>query len=146
MLSGEEEDREGFRDGHELINSAMAWKREKFTVATDDGKGKSVSGLTSSGIGLHRSSDKCDSLGHYRWTVTHLNTGLPFLHLNVRGASAATYFGDLVVDQADWAAMADAGDFVEKQPEWIARLLAIKHRFGGSWIEFPNLAVGETVR
>ncbi|WP_292599353.1 hypothetical protein [Mesorhizobium sp.] len=56
----------------------MAWKREKFTIATDDGAGKSVSGLTSSGIGLHLSGDKRDSLGHFRWTVTHVNTGLPF--------------------------------------------------------------------
>jgi hypothetical protein len=116
----------------------MAWKRQKFTVATDDGTGKSVSGLTSSGIGLHRSGDKCDSLGHYRWTVTHLTTGLPFLHLNVKGSSAATYIGDLIVDEADWAGMAKPEDFAEKYPELIARLHGIEHKLGGSWIEFPN--------
>ncbi|RWK43937.1 hypothetical protein [Mesorhizobium sp.] len=86
----------------------MAWKREKFTVATD-GAGKSVSGLTSSGIGLHLSSDKRDRLRHFRWTVTHLNTGLslPERQRLVR----RDVLGDLVVDQADWAAMADAEGF-----------------------------------
>lgn len=76
----------------------MAWKCEKFTIATDDGTGKSVSGCTSKGIGLHRSSDQCDGLEHYRWTVTHLNSDHAILYLNVKGSPAASYIEDLIVD------------------------------------------------
>jgi hypothetical protein len=124
----------------------MAWKRQKFAVATDDGTGKTVSGLTSRGIGLHRSGDKCDSLGHYRWTVTHLPTGLPFVYLNVKGSPAATYIGDLIVDEADWAGMAKPEDFAEKYLELIARLHSIEHKLGGIWIEFPNPDVNDPSR
>jgi hypothetical protein len=143
MPNGEEDRGKGSRDGREVIISAMAWKREKFTAATDDGTEKSVSGLTSSGIGLHRSSDKRDNFGHYRWIVTHLNTGLPFLHLNVRGSSAATYFGNLIVDDSDWAGVAKPEDFAEKYQEMIARLHGIEQKLGGSWIEFPDQDVND---
>lgn len=124
----------------------MALKREKFTVVTGDGTGKCVSGLTLKGIGLHRSGDECDSLGHYRWAVTHLNSGLAFRYLNVKGSPAATYIGDLIVNEANWAGMANVERFLEKYPELIAALLGIKHRLDANWIGVPDPASDDPAR
>jgi hypothetical protein len=123
----------------------MAWKREKFTIAGVGGAGKIVSGWTSRGLGAHCLDSKRDNLGRQRWTVTHLNTGLAFLYLNVKSLSAATYIGDLIVDEVDWAGIFKPEEFAEKDPEWLARLLGIKHTLGGNWMEFPNPAMNDPV-
>jgi hypothetical protein len=34
-------------------------------------------------------------------------------------------------------------EFAEKDPEWIGRLLGIKHALGGDWMEGPNPAMND---
>jgi hypothetical protein len=37
-----------------------------------------------------------------------------------------------------WTGITRPDEFAEKDPDWIARLLGIKHTLGGDWMEFPN--------
>jgi hypothetical protein len=66
---------------------------------------------------------------------------MAFLYLNVKSQSAATYIGDLIVNEVEWEGLVRPDEFTEKDPEWLARLLGIKHTLGGDWMEFPNQAM-----
>jgi hypothetical protein len=121
----------------------MAWKREKFTIAGAGGDAKIVSGWTSSGLGVHRRDSRRDSLGRQRWVVTNLNSGQLVLYLNGKDATSAVKTADLIVNKVDWEGIVKPEEIAEKDPEWLARLLGIKHTLGGDWMEFPNPAMND---
>jgi hypothetical protein len=121
----------------------MAWKREKFTIAGAGGGAKIVSGWTSNGLGVHRIDSKRDSLGRQRWVVTHLHSGQLVLYLNGKDAASALKTADLIVNEVDWEGIVKPEAIAEIDPEWLARLLGIKHTLGGDWMEFPNPAMND---
>jgi hypothetical protein len=81
--------------------------------------------------------------GRHQWTLSHLNTGHRFLAVNAKSSTDAKRIAGLVLDQVDWEGIRDLDEFGRKDPEWLARLLGIKHTLGGDWLEFPNPAMND---
>jgi hypothetical protein len=50
---------------------------------------------------------------------------------------------DFIVNKVDWEGIVKPEEFAEKDPEWLPRLLGIKHTLGGDWMEFPNPAMND---
>ena len=117
----------------------MSWTRATFDIATGDGEKTAVSGLTSpKGLGLHRLSDEVDDLGRYKWGVTHLLTGMGFLTVNAKDEGSAIMIANLVVDLVYWNDYATGEELLRNNPDWIPRLIGIKHKLGDDWMELPN--------
>jgi hypothetical protein len=130
-----------------MLNRAMSWTHATFAISTGDGQKTTVSGLTSSkGLGLHQLSDEADGLGRYRWSVTHLMTGMGFLTVNARDERSAIMIANLVVDLVYWNDYATSEDLLRNNPDWIPRLIGIKHKVGGDWMELPNPAMNDPSR
>jgi hypothetical protein len=125
----------------------MSWKRSKFRIASGEGgKSKKVAGIVSeSGLGLHRMPDAPDEHGRHRWMVTHLNTGLSITTVRGRDEEMAGKVADLLEQVMDWQAIKTVEDFAA-DPEWIARLLGIKHTMGGGWIEMIDPGMNDPKR
>jgi hypothetical protein len=122
----------------------MSWTRQKFKIATADPDRKAtVSGWTAKGVGMHRVSDTRDGLGRHQWTLSHLNTGHRFLTVNAKSSNDAKRVASLVLKAVDWEGLKELEDFAEKDPEWLARLLGIKHTLGDDWLEFPVPAMND---
>jgi hypothetical protein len=44
----------------------------------------------------------------------------------------------LLVNQANWPDHETPYDLAKADPEWVARLVGIKHTLGGDWMEIPE--------
>ena len=125
----------------------MSWTRATFDIATGDGEKTAVSGLTSpKGLGLHRLSDEVDDLGRYKWGVTHLLTGMGFLTVNAKDEGSAIMIANLVVDLVYWNDYATGEELLRNNPDWIPRLIGIKHKLGDDWMELPNPEMNDPSR
>lgn len=120
----------------------MFWKRSRFRIATDEGSKKVAGVVASFGLGLHRETDEPDAMGRYVWTVTHLNTGYTFANVRARDEEQAGKIAGLLEHVLDWNALKTVAE-VDADPEWIARVIGIKHTFGGDWIEMRNPAMND---
>jgi hypothetical protein len=120
----------------------MLWKRSRFRIATASGTRKVAGVVSPIGLGLHRATIKPDPIGRYGWTVTHLNTGYSFARVRGKDEETAGQIADLLESVIDWNAFKTIADF-EADPEWVARVIGIKHTLGGDWIELLNPAMND---
>jgi hypothetical protein len=86
-----------------------------------------VDGVTRKGLGLHPVGLKPDGSGRWVWHVVHLRSGLAVLIINMRDEANAAEIAELVVDLVKWRAFKKVSDIFKADPQWMARLLGIKH-------------------
>jgi len=117
----------------------MTWNRATFDIVHEDGTTReTVSGWASTaGIGIHVEKENIDGQGCHRWNVTHLRSGILFLRLNLP-ENMAIEAADVIAKQAKWSQHESLYDLSEADPEWIPRLLGIKHVLNCFWMEFPK--------
>jgi hypothetical protein len=81
------------------------------------------------------------------WHLVHLKSGLAFLIINMPTAEDASEIAEIIINYANWRKFATPSAIAAADPQWMPKILGIKHSLPGQdWMEMLDAAMNDPAR